>query len=74
MMTQEKGKFAEQLALNYLKENGLALVMQNYHCRLGEIDLIMREGSYLVFIEVRSRSNMNFGGGLPALLTKRNKK
>lgn len=43
-MTQEKGKFAEQLALNYLKENGLALVMQNYHCRLGEIDLIMREG------------------------------
>lgn len=73
-MTQEKGKFAEQLALNYLKENGLELVMQNYHCRLGEIDLIMREGSYLVFIEVRSRSNMNFGGGLASITFEKKQK
>ncbi|WP_106225894.1 YraN family protein [Legionella pneumophila] len=73
-MTQEKGKFAEQLALNYLKEHGLELVIQNYRCRLGEIDLIMREGAYLVFIEVRSRSNSSFGGGLASITYEKKQK
>ncbi|HAT8179607.1 TPA: YraN family protein [Legionella pneumophila] len=73
-MTQEKGKLAEQLALNYLKENGLELIIQNYRCRLGEIDLIMREGPYLVFIEVRSRSNMSFGGGLASITYEKKQK
>ncbi|KGP63774.1 hypothetical protein EP47_06010 [Legionella norrlandica] len=73
-MTQETGKIAEQLALNYLKKNGLQLVMQNYRCRLGEIDLIMREGSFLVFIEVRSRSNISFGGGIASITYEKRKK
>ncbi|HAZ7574509.1 YraN family protein [Legionella sp. PATHC032] len=73
-MTREKGKLAEQLALNYLKENGLELVIQNYRCRLGEIDLIMREGHYLVFIEVRSRSNRSFGGGIASITYEKKQK
>ncbi|WP_026253892.1 YraN family protein [Legionella shakespearei] len=62
-MTQQAGQQAEQKALHYLLGQGLKLVTRNYSCRMGEIDLIMKDGAHLVFIEVRSRSNMNFGDG-----------
>lgn len=55
------GHAAEKLAATFLTNNGLTLVMQNYHCRFGEIDLIMQETDTLVFIEVRLRSNSQFG-------------
>ncbi|KTD44867.1 YraN family protein [Legionella quateirensis] len=67
MSTLHTGRIAEQKALSYLLEQGLKLVCQNYYCRLGEIDLIMREGNYLVFIEVRSRSNIKFGDGIASV-------
>lgn len=67
MITQQTGQRAEQKALTYLISKGLESVTQNYRCRLGEIDLIMQEGSYLVFVEVRARSNINFGGGLASI-------
>lgn len=66
-MTQQAGQHAEQMALTYLTSKGLKSVTQNYRCRLGEIDLIMKEGDYLVFVEVRSRSNLHFGGGLASI-------
>jgi len=37
------------------------MVLQNYHCRFGEIDLIMQDNKTLVFVEVRLRSNSKFG-------------
>jgi putative endonuclease len=55
------GLAAEQLAATFLTQHGLKLVTQNYHCRFGEIDLIMKEGETLVFIEVRLRTNRQFG-------------
>lgn len=55
------GLLAEQLAATFLTQHGLKLVTQNYHCRFGEIDLIMKEGEVLVFIEVRLRTNRQFG-------------
>lgn len=51
------GKTAEHYALRYLIDHGLKLVKQNWHCRLGEIDLIMQDQLCLVFVEVRLRSN-----------------
>ncbi len=39
--------------LPLLTQQGLKLVVSNYHCRYGEIDLIMQEGNTLVFVEVR---------------------
>lgn len=39
-------------------------VERNYRCRHGEIDLIMRDGETLVFVEVRLRRNANYGGPL----------
>lgn len=67
MITQQAGQIAEEKALLYLKDKGLKLVVRNYSCRLGEIDLIMRDRDYLVFVEVRSRTNMNYGGGITSI-------
>ncbi len=62
-----EGAQAEKLAAQYLQQNGLALVQQNYRCRYGEIDLIMQDGSTLVFVEVRLRSRGDFGGAAASI-------
>lgn len=62
-----KGSDAEQIALAYLQQQNLVLVAQNYRCRFGEIDLIMRDGATLVFVEVRMRSNAAFGGAATSI-------
>jgi putative endonuclease len=49
------------MALHYLEAQGLTLVTRNFRCRTGELDLIMREGEYLVFVEVRSRRYIRYG-------------
>lgn len=56
------GGEAELTAATFLQQQGLKLITSNYHCRFGEIDLIMRDGKTLVFVEVRLRSNASFGG------------
>lgn len=61
------GTQAEQWAAQYLRQQGLKPVTQNYRCRFGEIDLIMRDGATLVFIEVRSRRNADFGGAAASI-------
>lgn len=59
----ELGRRAERAAARYLQRRGLRLTAQNYRTRVGEIDLIMTDGSELVFIEVRYRSRADFGDG-----------
>lgn len=51
----EHGRAAEQLAARYLARQGLSLVASNHRARVGELDLVMREGHTLVIIEVRAR-------------------
>ena len=58
---------AERQAYRYLIEKGLTLVCSNYRCRLGEIDLIMKDREYLVFVEVRHRSHSGYGGALASI-------
>ncbi len=53
----EHGRSAEQLAAAYLVRQGLTLVASNHRARVGELDLVMREGQTLVIIEVRSRTS-----------------
>ena len=53
---QEQGRIWEQAAQAYLQERGLVPVDANFRCKLGEIDLIMRDGATLVFVEVRQRA------------------
>lgn len=58
---QTKGKKAEALACCYLELQGLQVLKQNYFCHHGEIDLIMRDQAHIVFVEVRSRSRIDYG-------------
>ena len=54
-----KGKQAEESALRWLKKQKITHLQSNYHCRFGEIDLIMLDQNVLVFVEVRLRTNRN---------------
>jgi putative endonuclease len=63
------GARAEALASDFLIRNGLVPVARNYRTRHGEIDLIMRERSVLVFIEVRLRTHRTFGGAAASITT-----
>ena len=49
-------------AAAYLKKKGYRILEANFRCRFGEIDLIARDGAYLVFIEVKYRSSLKDGG------------
>jgi len=59
--TLQAGEAAEALACRYLEQQGLVLIERNYRCRVGEVDLIMRDGDCLVFVEVRSRHHSRYG-------------
>lgn len=65
--TQQHGREAEQRAEQYLQAQGLAPVTRNYLCRMGEIDLVMRDGPALVFVEVRLRRHRGFGDALASV-------
>lgn len=61
--TAELGASAEESACRYLLDQGHQLLARNYRCRYGEIDLIMGDGSTIVFVEVRMRSRTDYGSG-----------
>ena len=63
----KRGEQAEAIALRFLESKGLKLIEQNYRCRFGEIDLIMRDGQTTVFTEVRLRKSNAFGGALASV-------
>jgi putative endonuclease len=63
MTTRAIGELWENAALEHLRKAGLKLVARNFHCRCGEIDLILRDGDTLVFAEVRYRHDAAHGGG-----------
>lgn len=65
--TQQKGREQECHALNYLRARGLELLDQNAHARGGEIDLVLREAGVIVFVEVRMRRSLRFGGALASI-------
>ena len=55
------GAYGEKLASEYLEARGYSTVATNFRCPAGEIDIIVQDGSCLVFVEVRSRSSDSFG-------------
>jgi putative endonuclease len=62
-----RGETAELLAASFLCAQGLEISERNYRCRFGEIDLIAREGTTLVFVEVRQRRSERFGGAAESI-------
>ena len=62
MDRRQKGISAEAAARDFLVARGLTLLLENYRCRLGELDLVLLERDVLVVVEVRVRGDSRFGG------------
>ena len=60
-MSRSVGTWGEAQVANYLRGKKFRLVAHSYHCRFGEIDLIVQDGRYLVFVEVKYRKDSNTG-------------
>lgn len=58
---RKTGSRYEDIAAEYLKRQGYEIVERNFRDRLGEIDIIAREGRYLVFVEVKYRRDIKSG-------------
>jgi len=61
MDRQEVGKLGEKAARKFLKKRGYRIRETGFRCRHGEIDIIAQKKDYLVFVEVRTKSNLDFG-------------
>ena len=73
MNKRDVGTFYEDVAVRYLEENGVEIIARNYRCRLGEIDLIGRQGKVLIFFEVKYRKSTNYGSSLQAVDVRKQK-
>ena len=59
----QRGNGAENVALSFLEGQGFTVVARNFLCKAGEIDLIVRDRTVLVFVEVRFRQDTSRGTG-----------
>jgi putative endonuclease len=67
MNGHDLGARGEGRAAAHLIARGMALVAQNLRYKGGEIDLVMRDGAYTVFVEVKQRGGTRFGAGREAV-------
>ncbi len=58
---QKYGQKGEDLACKYLKKHGYKIVERNFHCPLGELDIVAIHKGVLVFIEVKARNTLKYG-------------
>lgn len=65
------GVVAEEVAARYLERAGLVLLARNYRTPFGEIDLVMQQQRTIVFIEVRFRTNSNYGAAAETVDTRK---
>jgi putative endonuclease len=70
----QQGERWEQLACEYLINQGLTKVTHNYRCRYGELDLIMRDNNTLVIVEVRYRQSSRFGSAIESITPRKQAK
>ena len=68
------GQWAEQQALKRLQAQGFTLIVANYHCRYGEIDLIVQKDQELVFVEVKARSVTQYAQSCETISSSKQKK
>ncbi len=61
------GQAGEEAAARYLEQQGYIILERNFRLRLGEVDIIARDGEYLVFVEVKTRRTKKFGSPFEAV-------
>jgi putative endonuclease len=62
-----RGASGEELACRYLVKRGFVVVERNYRCRVGEIDVVARDGDTFVFVEVKERGDASHGAAVEAV-------
>jgi len=70
---RQLGNRYEEWVAAYLTNCGYEIIERNYRCKKGEIDLIARQGGYLVFVEVKYRADNRFGDPTEAIGLKKQK-
>ena len=71
---KEKGQYFEDMALSHLTSGGCFCIKRNYRTKLGEIDLIVQDQHFIVFVEVKYRSSDNFGSAVESVDSRKIKK
>jgi putative endonuclease len=71
---QAAGGAAEEAAGELLERHGVRILARNYRTRLGEIDLVARDGETLVFVEVRLRTHRRFGDGATSITPRKRRR
>jgi putative endonuclease len=61
MKRGDTGRWGEKLAKGFLKKRGYRILETNYHYPEGEIDIVAKHKDYLVFVEVRTKTSLEFG-------------
>ena len=61
------GRYGEDLAARYLRDLGMEVIERNWRCELGEVDVVARDGDWVVFCEVKTRSSSGFGEPVEAV-------
>ena len=57
---RERGRWGEEIALEFLKRQSYTVVARGWRSRFGEIDIIVKNKEFVVFVEVKLRKNANF--------------
>lgn len=68
------GRWGERLVAEDLRRKGWRIVEANYRCRMGELDLVAENGTYLAFVEVKLRKNDRFGPARAAVTGEKQRK
>ncbi|MBQ4650153.1 MAG: YraN family protein [Firmicutes bacterium] len=63
MEKKRVGRLGEELAAALLEERGYRIVMRNFSCKFGEVDIIARKGGLIAFVEVKTRLSEDYGRG-----------
>ena len=61
MNTRRFGIIGEKIAQDYLRNKGYKILETNFYTKRGEIDIIAKKDNYIIFIEVKTRTNMKYG-------------
>jgi len=69
MKRKDTGILGEKLAQDFLKKRGYRILETNYRCPQGEIDIVARQKDTLAFIEVRTKTSLEFGSPEESITT-----
>ena len=67
MNTTQVGAWAEEIAWQHIHKQGWQLIERNFFCKGGELDIIVRKGNVLAFVEVKYRKHHTMGGAIASL-------